>query len=1439
MTTLASAIRSKLEDRQLSANEIDSLLQTADGKRNDGVDSQEMRSLLNAIDESEHGLTPALRAQLLIRLGDMGFRSRAALALLQERALDGGEAERLEELQHRVSFAIDSAVSAQRTLGWLDWKMRRLADEEALTQGRLEPADGDRFSDDWQRLMRELRENRSAAAQHMDAFRERIDAIPLEDRQNAFASLGQNARRNLQSLAEPVDAKYLIGASDAERQSLTSELPVTGLEAPEEPTDGVAGIAFQTPAAWSFRDGVLHLEPNSTLASLPAGGDLRISGEGVTLPDRTILRSGELLIRNGEALLARGAQVEVGGVPVRASEDGARVRGSNATFIAGPHAFLYLPEVDLYGRTAEEVAAMGTSETDDGTAEAPELPALSKRVVRFTAQEMELPDGTSIRRGTGRLVVMFDGDRAVGVLEGTTAIDPGSQLYTRAGLHGPDVELIDRNGARGSLHRGAVVYRDGALVGVQSGATATLDGLKLNVSLDDRLAMTPYQYEGEQRYVLGAGSRVLAVPSGVAQILGEDVELDLDGIATRIVSGGVLSTDGVVTQVLPNSVIETRYGRVETGDAMVTLAVDPELTNAGDDAVYLGPDSIVARGAGFRISGSEAQHLLTGGEDPVYVSRESRVEVRLDGGSVELERHPGVLNRPAGLRAFNVEGAVEIASGPRRWSSRTPGSATVDAVGTGGEMVWIEHAGQTHELDPRPVHTTLDPATDSGQFRTLAPLMSERFVSADRPLADQILAGERVLQAGESTGPNLLHAVQQTLSYYLDRPLADSRQMDEDTVEALRVFQRFSNLEPTGELNAETLRTLDDVAPPLSQPTVERIQSGPFAGEVASHVEGILAGIADPMRYRQGFPNPKGPLVRTVQHLVGASPVDGIMGPGTRGRIEAWQRSNGAPVTGAIDASTLRRMLDVTGSTVQRTIQPRPKLMVMIAMNNEVPDEFRRFRELAALHGATPVIIGPWDEELQDGRELARYLAQAEAGAVDLDWLVVSGHSTGRSTWGQLGRFEYSWFDDWQERFPRAFAQVEKLTLLNCYNVTPERARNYWPSVFPNIQAAAGFMYSAPGVKSQTSDEFLLNSGAMMAELARGDQVGSWQASSVARSFERDDIIKHQNAAIFIRTADDPDGEFGMTVTARREMTQHGAEEELRSIPERFTDAYDNYFAAETAEYAHPPSGHNSLLRQYLSAVQHIVDRWSGRMQAYRRFVADEGRFLEGHRDAYIAEHGSDAGYSRPSRNDYPTNLRARAEEYSSAHSWENDYAEVQELRARILNLIKASAIQQQFASFNRPTIEAFNVYVREAYAEQPEWGEPTLLPNPEDWAHLTRQQMLETVEAVQDTLRVIPAPTDPSAFHSLDWVVMAESNPRDLELTTPRGFLSRVGQFVGALDPELIQPEWLDDALFQRDILAHEAARAEFRLPIPEAEEPEIGVSEAEAPPEQQAAQG
>jgi hypothetical protein len=529
-------------------------------------------------------------------------------------------------------------------------------------------------------------------------------------------------------------------------------------------------------------------------------------------------------------------------------------------------------------------------------------------------------------------------------------------------------------------------------------------------------------------------------------------------------------------------------------------------------------------------------------------------------------------------------------------------------------------------------------------------------------------------------------------------------------------------------------------------------------------------------------------------------------------------------------------MLETTNTEFTTSIQPRERLMVMIAMNDEVPDEFDRFHQLAAERGARAVIIGPPDQELQDPRELTRYLAMAEAGAVDLDWLVVSGHSTGSSTWGNLGRFQYSWLPGWAREFPSAFAQIERLNLLNCYNVTPERARNYWPSVFPNVQAAAGFMYSAPGVGSQSSDEFLLNSGRIMMELEKGVHPAEALAERLARAFERDEYILWQNAALFVRTEDNPDGVFGMTTTARRNMEQHGAEEELRAIPQRFTTAFSNYYEAATPEFADPPHGHESILRQYLGAVQHIVDRWEGRMAELERWERGRDAFFAELRTAYEAEHGSLDGFRQPWRpEDFPVHLRHGVEEFRSARNWNTEYERVQRLRAKILNLVKSSAIQDQFSAFYEPNVIAFNEWLERSYdtmnAERTAVGEealtPVLLPPPGTWSALNRMEMRQRIREVDASLDALPAELRREVIHSREWIMMNENNPREVGFTSPRDFFARLEQFVDRLDPSYIQPEWLDASLMANDLRS--LAQSRRTLPIPEV----VEESEAAAQPE------
>lgn len=1438
MTTLRDAIRTRIEDNQLTAREIGYLLQTA--AKEGGFQTSEMREILRAIDSTETGFNPRVRAQLLVQLSDMGYNAQSALGEVRRRPVNWSETERLTEICATVEFLIDGTNRTRNNISNLGWSIRRLTDEAARAEGRFSPdSDVGLDMDEYREKLSDLRSAHREASSALDRFRSALEAIPLEHRQLAFASMDSSMNRAWNQLNDPLDDYLLIGASDSQRQSLTGPLPSTGLEPPEGGSERVAGIEFAGPTEWAYSGNRFTFPEGTQITTWPAAGSFTVSGSGVSLPTGHVLEAGSIRFEDGNITIDRGATVSVGGVPVTATDSDAQARGSNSTLIAGPHFQVNLPALDAQGFSAEDrdklaAAEQAAAEAKEAGVEAspealypegrPEARELVQRQIRFTANEGIMPENVDIRRGTGSMTVLFDGDEAVGVLEGSVRTDPGAYLYTRHAGYGADPEpLVDRVGERGELSRSAAVYRDGALIGLLSGARAKLDGIDVSVALGEEEFAT-YRFDAPNTYVFGGGSTVHSTPEeGTFNITGENVRVAVGDRRLRIVSGGVLSTNGVITHIMPNSVVELTRGILRTSreaKPVEILDVAPSVVALDSNQVFFGPDQIVAQGSGFTVGAYTSSQLLGAGEDPIFIGREQRNELTLNGGRIEIGSLPAGLNRPDGIRAHGIAGDVDIVSGPIKLNTTRPDAARVDRAGFGGPIMHVELGDETYEIDPRAMYSTYDPATDTGRVRRLQPIYSERFGGADRAFASSIVEGKVTVGLETEAAPkSFVRNVQATLSYYLDRPIDLDGELDAQTVGAIRSFQRFVALEPTGVIDSDTMQLLDANAPEPNRPMVMRIENGPLGGEIGLQVSGIIAGtspsIRDPGR---GAPTPRGPLIQAVQRIVGTS-ADGMMGPGTARAVRDWQSRYGVATTGRIDAATLQKMLETTGTRTSMTIQPREKLMVMVAMNDEVPDELRRFRELAARRGARSVIIGPDYEPLQDGRELTRYLAMAQTGAVDFDWLVISGHSTGRSTWGKLGRFEYSWFPDWREQFPAAFAQIEKLSLLNCYNVTPERARNFWPGVFDNLQAAAGFMYSAPGVESQTSDEFLLNSGTIMLALDKGEAAKSYEAQQMAREFERDDFIMWQNAALFVRTGDNADGVFGMTNTARREMTLHGAEEELRSIPERFTEAFDNYMEAATPEFAEPPHGHDSILRQYLGAVQHIVDRWEGRMQAYERFQRQEAEYLASHRARYVSMNGSEAGYRTPNSDDYPASLRSAAEEYGRTRGWEDEYAGVQKLRARILNLVKADAIQNQFGAFHAAQIDAFNTLLEEQYAElnaarEARGEEPvelTLLPNADEWGQLNRMEMRQRIRDVDDTLSRIDYDVRRQDGTTEDWVIMVDRDPTELEFTSPDKFFRRIKAFVDRLDPTYIQPEWLDGSLMREDLRRIAAARPRF----------------------------
>jgi peptidoglycan hydrolase-like protein with peptidoglycan-binding domain len=52
----------------------------------------------------------------------------------------------------------------------------------------------------------------------------------------------------------------------------------------------------------------------------------------------------------------------------------------------------------------------------------------------------------------------------------------------------------------------------------------------------------------------------------------------------------------------------------------------------------------------------------------------------------------------------------------------------------------------------------------------------------------------------------------------------------------------------------------------------------------------------------------KGDAVKLVQAIVGANPQDGDFGPGTEGKVKAWQTANGLTADGVIGPVTWKKM---------------------------------------------------------------------------------------------------------------------------------------------------------------------------------------------------------------------------------------------------------------------------------------------------------------------------------------------------------------------------------------------------------------------------------------------------------------------------------------------------------------------------------------------------
>src|SRR5688572_12608582 len=195
--------------------------------------------------------------------------------------------------------------------------------------------------------------------------------------------------------------------------------------------------------------------------------------------------------------------------------------------------------------------------------------------------------------------------------------------------------------------------------------------------------------------------------------------------------------------------------------------------------------------------------------------------------------------------------------------------------------------------------------------------------------------------------------VQTTLNQRHNARLGVDGKMGPRTQAAVREFQRSQRLEPTGQLNRQTLIALglqrpDGSAaapdPRYSAAVVRRVQetlahrgfkAGPVDGRMHAATQQALRqfqksenledtgrlndrtlaalGI-EPESASAGAPRPPiaepSPSVRDVQHRLNqlgynAGPEDGVMGPATRTALMSFQRAEGLSATGRVNRATI------------------------------------------------------------------------------------------------------------------------------------------------------------------------------------------------------------------------------------------------------------------------------------------------------------------------------------------------------------------------------------------------------------------------------------------------------------------------------------------------------------------------------------------------------
>lgn len=193
--------------------------------------------------------------------------------------------------------------------------------------------------------------------------------------------------------------------------------------------------------------------------------------------------------------------------------------------------------------------------------------------------------------------------------------------------------------------------------------------------------------------------------------------------------------------------------------------------------------------------------------------------------------------------------------------------------------------------------------------------------------------------------------------------------------------------------------------------------------------------------------------------------------------------------------------------------------------------------------------------------QLAQVWAQAERGGQMPSRMILSGHSTGSSVWGDgNGRLGFETLGQLAEAMPRAARSVEDLHLSACYTAG-QGLMDQYRAIFPNAKTIWAYTGSAPGAASGST-----------VHMARWDRATQGTASSLDRAIaER--TRKGENVAVWSVDRGYLDG------------TPPAPLAEVRAAVDAGRDVYERFSRGDEA-VSNPGSG---PLRDHYNQIQRLL----------------------------------------------------------------------------------------------------------------------------------------------------------------------------------------------------------------------------------------------------------